>query len=54
MHRLGHAPVRLTLPRFCQGFMYGDKGTLKARWQSLGLTPENIVFDENALSATLF
>ncbi len=54
VHRLGHAPVRLTLPRFCQGFMYGDKGTLKARWQSLGLTPENIVFDENALSATLF
>lgn len=54
VHRLGHAPVRLTLPRSCQGFMYGDRGALKKRWLSLGLTPESIVFDENALSATLF
>ena len=53
VRRLGHAPVRLTLPRFCQGFMYGDKGTLKERWQALGLGPERIVFDRNARSAML-
>ena len=53
VRRLGHAPVRLTLPRFCQGFMYGDKGTLKERWQALGLGPERIVFDRNTRSAML-
>ena len=51
--RLGHAPVRLTLPRFCQGFMYGDRGSLKARWRALGLRAENIVFDDDAAGATL-
>lgn len=51
--RLGHAPERLVLPRACQGFMYGDRGALKARWRSLGLGPERIVFDEQAEMAEL-
>ncbi len=34
--------------------MYGDRGALKARWLALGLKPENIAFDANARSATLF
>ena len=54
VRRLGRSPVRLTLPSSCQGFMYGDRGALKARWLALGLKPENIAFDANARSATLF
>ena len=53
VHRLGRAPQSLTLPRSCQGFMYGDRGKLKARWRALGLGPENIVFDENVSDAVL-
>lgn len=51
--RLGRPPLRLTLPRSCQGFMYGDGGTLKKRWHDLGLGPENIIFDSGAFEATL-
>ena len=36
VNALGRAPERLTLPQSCQGFMYGDRGALKSRWQALG------------------
>ena len=44
LRRLGGAPGRLYLPRACQGYMYGHKGALRARWAALGLPPERIVF----------
>lgn len=50
---LGHAPTRLTLPRACQGFMYGDRGALKDRWKALGLGPDRIVFSAEADMADL-
>lgn len=39
-------PQALLLPRSCQGFMYGERSALKARWAALGLTPERIFFTE--------
>lgn len=51
--RLGRPPVRLLLPRACQGFMYGDRGMLKSRWRALGLGPERMVFIADADEATL-
>lgn len=53
VNRLGRPPLQLTLPRFCQGFLYGDGGSLKTRWHELGLGPKNIIFDSSALEATL-
>ena len=47
---LPSAPEKLCLPRACQGFMYGDKGSLKARWAALGLTPERITFTGGTLA----
>ena len=52
--RLGRSPKRLVLPRFCQGFIYGDHGALKPRWLALGLSPDRIVFDAGAASAHLY
>ena len=43
---LGRPPQALYLPRACQGFLYGDKGSLKPRWAALGLVPERIFFTE--------
>ncbi len=37
-------PVRLELPHRCQGFIWGNRGSLKPRWQALGLDPSKIVF----------
>ena len=46
--RLSLPPQALLLPRSCQGFMFGEHGSLKSRWAELGLTPEHIFFtDEN-------
>ena len=44
---LGLPPQALLLPRSCQGFMYGERGTLKERWASLGLVTERIFFTES-------
>ena len=44
--RLPGMPEELILPRACQGFMYGDRGSLKPRWAALGLTPERISFKD--------
>ena len=51
-------PVDVDIPSFCQGFFYGDKGSLRPRWEKLGLTPAHIrwiagheVFIRRALSA---
>ena len=51
---LSRRPEGLVLPRFCQGFLYGDRGALKERWRKLDLGPERIRFDETAHDATLF
>ncbi|WP_418764089.1 elongator complex protein 3 [Mailhella sp.] len=51
--RLGRTPRRLLLPRSCQGFLYGDRGSLKERWIELGLGPGRVVFDRNADQADL-
>lgn len=53
VNALGRAPERLTLPQSCQGFMYGDRGALKSRWQALGLGPERIAFAREASAAEL-
>ena len=47
---LDASPQMLSLPRSCQGFMYGDKGALKGRWAALGLTPERISFTDGTLA----
>ncbi len=40
---------KLELPRFCQGFMYGSNGSMRQRWDALGLGPGQIYFtDEEA------
>ena len=44
--KLDRPPLALLLPRSCQGFMYGEKGSLKARWAALGLGPEHIFFTD--------
>ncbi len=35
-------PVTVELPAFCQGFFYGDKGSLRPRWEKLGLATDRI------------
>ena len=51
---LNRRPEGLVLPRFCQGFLYGDRGALKERWRMLDLGPERIFFKENITMAELF
>lgn len=41
---LGRQPERLSLPRSCQGYMYGQRGALRAAWAGLGLPPGRIGF----------
>lgn len=36
----------LHVPRFCQGYFWGDKGSLRPRWKRLGITKENITWHE--------
>ncbi len=43
---LDRRPEKLELPRHCQGFLYGDRGSLRPRWKALGLDAEKIVFRE--------
>lgn len=35
-------PVHVALPSFCQGFFYGDRGSLRSRWEGLGLSASQI------------
>ncbi|MBP3730515.1 MAG: radical SAM protein [Mailhella sp.] len=44
--RLGRTPAALELPKCCQGFIFGDKGALRKRWQALGLPPQSITFTD--------
>lgn len=53
LNKLGREPERLTLPAFCQGFLYGDRGALKERWLALRLGPERLHFDKHAAEAEL-
>ena len=53
MERLGTPPKALLLPHSCQGFMYGERGTLKERWASLGLGPERIFFTDSGQAELL-
>ena len=46
MQKLGRTPQALLLPRSCQGFMYGERASLKHRWAALGLGPERIFFTD--------
>ena len=46
-------PKALLLPRSCQGFMYGERGALKARWAALGLGPEHIFFTDSEQAEVL-
>lgn len=46
MEKLGRHPQALLLPRSCQGFMYGERASLKPRWAALGLGPERIFFTD--------
>ena len=43
---LGRTPQALFLPRSCQGFMYGERASLKPRWAALGLGLERIFFTD--------
>ena len=45
--KIKHLPgrlVSLNIPRRLQGFFWGEQGNLKARYENLGLTPENTLF----------
>ncbi len=44
--RMEQRPHALLLPRACQGYLYGERGSLKKRWQALGLPPESIFFTD--------
>ena len=44
LSQLGHPPHLLRLPRSCQGYMYGQHGSLRSIWAELGLPPERIHF----------
>ena len=54
LHALGRSPEGLILPASCQGFIYGDHGALKERWQKMGLGPERIRFAKDAVTARLY
>lgn len=43
---LGTAPAALLLPRRCQGYLYGDRGSLRSSWRERGLPPERIQFTD--------
>lgn len=47
----GRPPATLALPRFCQGFFFGHKKSLVARWQTLGIDPGAVrwITGENAV-----
>lgn len=36
----------LHVPRFCQGSFWGDRGSLRPRWEKLGITKANIFWQE--------
>ena len=44
--KLDRTPQALLLPRSCQGFMYGERASLKPRWEALGLGPKRIFFTD--------
>ena len=44
MSPLGGQSVMLELPERCQGFIYGDRGALRPRWEALGLDHKSISF----------
>lgn len=44
VERLGRAPDLLSLPRSCQGYMYGQHGALRAAWAAMELSPDRIRF----------
>lgn len=44
LRALGRPPRQLSLPRSCQGYMYGQRGALQPAWNALGLPPERIRF----------
>jgi hypothetical protein len=44
--RIDHTPKGIKLPKHTQGFIFGNKGTLKKKWQSLGFYPEYIFFEQ--------
>ena len=53
MKELGTPPKALLLPNSCQGFMYGERGSLKARWAALGLEPERVFFTDSGQAELL-
>lgn len=42
----GSPPTRLLLPRECQGFFFGHRGSLRPRWQALGINPQRVIWTE--------
>ena len=47
---LGRPPRQIILPRFCQGFLYGEHGVLRTRWGSLGLGPGRISYHDGGMA----
>lgn len=37
-------PDRLLLPKTCQGFFFGHRGSLRDRWMSIGVDPSRVVW----------
>ena len=44
----------LEVPRFCQGFFWGDKGGLRPRWARLGITAQNLRWHAEAEVRLIF
>ncbi len=43
----GSPPTHLLLPRVCQGFFFGHHGSLRPRWQALGINSQNVIWTES-------
>ncbi len=38
--------LRLRLPRFCRGFFFGHRGSLRERWRGLGIDPDAVTWHD--------
>ncbi len=45
--------LRLRLPRFCRGFFFGHRGTLRTRWHELGIDPEAVTWHDRGTCGEL-
>ena len=49
----GVLPAGLELPRQCQGFFYGHAGSLRPRWQLMGIEPSSVCWNDSSQGCLL-